>query len=384
MKKRLLPFAMLFLINHFALAQTDTYDSIYFGGRWRTYMTELPTGYNSSINYPLVLAFHGGGSPGYQTLQYQSRLSLKGDTAGFIVVYPEGVKVAGSRTWNGGNCCSPATTLNIDDVGFVDDLLDSLFITWSIDQSRVYATGFSNGAILCYRLANQLPNRFAAIAPVEGDLMYYPWTPSKSTPIISFHSYLDMNIPYFGGSTVGPSGSYYPPQDSMFTVIGTNYSCTHLKDTLYHNTNEYDHFMYSSCSDNSLIEQYVSYDGEHSWPGGLSISSKPVSTQFSATYLMWKFFQNYTIASGTTSLFPIDGNRNKLSLFPNPTSNTVVLDLSSDYFTISVFNNAGIKVKEYLLATGKYEIDCSGLSEGLYFIQVENEKEIVRGKFVKE
>ena len=294
MKKKFLQFILLLFFSNLTFAQTNIYDSIYVGGRWRTFLIHLPSGYNTSNNYPLVLAFHGGGLLGYQSIQYQSRLSQKSDTAGFIVVYPEGVKIAGNRTWNAGGCCAPATTQNIDDVGFVNSLLNNLFANRPIDTTRVYATGFSNGALLCYRLANQLTNRFAAIAPVAGDLMYYPWNPSRAVPIISFHSYQDQNVKYYGGVTVGATGTYFPPQDSMFNIISSNYNCTVLKDTLYHNVSQYDHFKYSNCSCNSVIEQYVSYDGEHSWPGGLASGGVTVSSQFSATYLMWQFFQNYT------------------------------------------------------------------------------------------
>ena len=111
MKKLIFQFAFSFVLINFAFGQTNVYDSISFGGRWRTYMTHLPTGYTVSKKYPLILAFHGGSPLGYQSIQYQSRLSEKSDSAGFIVVYPEGVKIAGNRTWNAGGCCSPATKI---------------------------------------------------------------------------------------------------------------------------------------------------------------------------------------------------------------------------------------------------------------------------------
>ena len=89
---------ILLFITNICFCQTNIYDSIYVGNRWRTFLTHLPTGYNTSTNYPLVLAFHGGSPLGYQSIQYQSRLSQKSDSSGFIVVYPEGVKIAGNRT----------------------------------------------------------------------------------------------------------------------------------------------------------------------------------------------------------------------------------------------------------------------------------------------
>jgi polyhydroxybutyrate depolymerase len=368
MKKESLLFILLLFLSNMTFAQTNVYDSIYVGGRWRTFLTHLPTGYNPSVKYPLVLAFHGGGLLGYESIQYQSRLSQKSDTAGFIVVYPEGVKIAGSRTWNAGGCCPPSTTQNIDDVGFVNSLLDYLFTKRPIDTTRVYATGFSNGALLCYRLANQLTHRFAAIAPVAGNVMYYPWNPSRSIPIISFHSYKDLNVKYYGGVTVGSTGTYFPPQDSVFTLISSNYSCGILKDTLFHNTNQYDHFKYSNCSCNAIIEQYVSYDGEHSWPGGLSAGGVTVSNQFSATYLMWQFFQNYTTSCLTTG---IDENVEKhtIMVYPNPFTDNIKLTNSKGTEKYTLFNSFG-----QIVWTGHNieQNDFSDLMCGLYFLQLEN------------
>lgn len=368
MKKVFLLFILLLLLSNLTFAQTNVYDSIYVGGRWRTFLTHLPTGYNPSVKYPLVLAFHGGGILGYESIQYQSRLSQKSDTAGFIVVYPEGVKIAGSRTWNAGGCCAPSTTQNIDDVGFVNSLLNNLFANRPIDTTRVYATGFSNGALLCYRLANQLTNRFAAIAPVAGNLMYYPWKPSRSIPIISFHSYKDLNVKYYGGVTVGATGTYFPPQDSVFNIISSNYSCGVLKDTLFHNSNQYDHFTYSNCSCNSVIEQYVSYDGEHSWPGGLSSGGVTVTNHFSATYLMWQFFQNYTTSCLTTGINDksIDTN---IILYPNPFTNKISLTNTTGKEISTLVNYLG-----QVVWTGKNieEKDFSYLSNGLYFLRIDN------------
>lgn len=364
--KKIVLILQLILVCQFAFAQ-NVYDSINVGGRWRTFLTHLPTGYNTSTNYPLVLAFHGGSPLGYQSIQLQSRLSDKADTSGFIVVYPEGVKFAGNRTWNAGGCCAPATALNIDDVGFVNSLLNNLFVNRPIDTTRVYATGFSNGSLLCYRLANQLTRRFAAIAPVAGDLMYYPWNPTRSIPIISFHSYLDQNIKYLGGVTTGATGTYFPPQDSMFTIISSNYNCTVLKNVLYHNTSQYDHFKYSNCSCNSVIEQYVSYDGEHSWPGGLGAGT-PVSNQFSATFLMWQFFQNYTTSCLATGINSITENEN-LKIYPNPFSNKISVTNSTGFENYTLLNSMGQPIWK---GNNIEQKDFSFLPIGFYLLKVDN------------
>ncbi len=368
MKKLFLIIILLHVLGGFSFGQTNVYDSIYVGGLWRTYLIHLPTNYSTSTNYPLVLAFHGGGPLGYQSIQYQSRLSQKADSSNFILVYPEGVKIAGNRTWNAGGCCAPSSNLNIDDVGFVNSLLNNLFTNRPIDTTRVYATGFSNGSLLCYRLANQLSNRFAAIAPVAGDLMYYPWNPSKEVPIISFHSYQDLNVKYYGGVTIGATGTYFPPQDSMFNIISSNYSCSILKDTLYHNTNQYNHLKYSNCLCNSVIEQYISYDGEHSWPDGLSSGGVTVSSQFSATYLMWQFFQNYRTNCITSEINEIN-NRENLRIYPNPFKNKISLINTTGFENYILLNAMG-----QVIWTGKNieQKDFLYLPNGLYFLKVEN------------
>ncbi len=60
MKKVMLYFVTNFIMLTSAFCQTDIYDSIYVGNVWRNYNIHLPTGYNSSTNYPLILGFHGG------------------------------------------------------------------------------------------------------------------------------------------------------------------------------------------------------------------------------------------------------------------------------------------------------------------------------------
>ncbi len=383
--KKFLFILFLFITQAYSFAQTNTYDSIYVDGRWRTFAIHLPNNINTSILHPLVLAFHGGSANSYLSLQYQSRLSLKADTADFIVVYPEGIKTSVGRTWNGQGCCAPATSLNINDIKFVSTLLDTLFKQQLIDTTKVYATGFSNGAILSYHLANHLSSRFAAIATVEGCLLSFPYQPAKAIPIISFHSYQDLNIPYFGGLTIGPSGTFYPPQDSVLSLASANATCTILKDTLFHDVNKYDHFLYSDCSCNTVIEQYVSYDGEHSWAGGLSTGvGISVSNQFNATFLMWKFFQNYSISCGaTTNISDTKNRQHHLNLFPNPTTNILTFDLNEQVYTIILYNSSGTKITEINNATGYYRINCSELEPGIYLVRASNNNKTLQGKFLK-
>ena len=90
-------------------------------------MLHLPIGYNGSSDIPLIVAMHGGFGNAY-SIENQSQLSVKADAENFIVVYPEGVTggVFNISSWNAGWCCGYASSSNVDDVGFIDALLDTL------------------------------------------------------------------------------------------------------------------------------------------------------------------------------------------------------------------------------------------------------------------
>src|SRR5437879_1570747 len=138
--------------------------------RTRTYLVHVPPNYDPKKPTPVVLAYHGGGSNAVQMVRFCG-LNETADKHGFLVVYPNGTGLLeGALTWNGGNCCGFAMQHQVDDVGFTRALLDDLGKVANVDPKRVYATGMSNGAILAYRLASELSDRIAAIAPVGGPM----------------------------------------------------------------------------------------------------------------------------------------------------------------------------------------------------------------------
>lgn len=325
--QKILFITLLFTISIVSYSQ-NIYDSIYVGNRWRTYMTHLPTGYNPAIKYPLVLCFHGGQNGaqssqlGWQAVAYMSKLSQKADSAGFIVVYPEGTVINNNRTWNAGGCCQPATNNNINDVSFVNQLIDTLKYNYPIDSLRVYASGSSNGAMLCFRLACEIPNKIAAIAIISGAQEYFPCNPSRKMPVINFHSKVDIAVPYNGGVGQGPSGTNFTSQDSTMNLWTSINNCT-TRDTVVNGTGandidtNYTYIRIHNCSCNAEFHHYATSDGGHSWPSG-NPNNNPVSFQVNATDLLWDFFQNYTISCSVLPLkllfFQANQNDNNVTL----------------------------------------------------------------------
>ena len=276
--------------------ELEYYDSIIADGLERTYFVHLPISYNPSNSYPLIFAMHGGGLLGYEGIEAQSQLSELSDSENFIVVYPEGLQTLGFRTWNAGDCCPSATTLGTDDVGFINSLLEKLKLELSINSKKVYATGFSNGGQLAYKLANRYPNKFASVSSVAGVLQDFPFNPTIKVPIIHFHSYQDSTAPYYGGFSDAPNINFeFPSVDSTLLLIANNYDCEIIKQTIFTDSNTYDFFRYSDCDNNVQIELYVSQDGGHTWPGGQALPNMEITNHFNASTLMWEFFKNYEL-----------------------------------------------------------------------------------------
>jgi polyhydroxybutyrate depolymerase len=141
------------------LVSGDSNRSLVFKGLERSYILHVPPGLNASKPVPLVLVFHGIGLDGNEMIRI-SGFNAQSDLSGFIVVYPDGT--GEKKSWNGGHCCGEAAIKNVDDIGFVQAFIDDLSKLVTLDRKRIYATGFSNGAILDYRLACELSNQIAA------------------------------------------------------------------------------------------------------------------------------------------------------------------------------------------------------------------------------
>ena len=352
----------------FAKAQ---YNHFLFDGNDRTYLVHLPSQYSNEEIYPLVIAMHGGfGSA--ENMQNQSRLSIKADAENFIVVYPEGVKggVLDIRTWNAGWCCGYASNSNVDDVGFINALLDTLISHYSIDTTRIYATGMSNGGFMAYRLACELSDRIAAIAPVSASMSLNDCEPSRAVPIIHFHSYSDTNVPYKGGVGNGVSNHYNSPIDSVINAWANFNSCMLQNDTIF-SDNSYTHIVWDSCECNSEIELYITEDGGHSWPGGQqTLVGDPASEYINANDLMWTFFQNHTLQyPAKVGVHHFSGVSREEKFYPNPTTGEVNFNLpTGDEIQRVVIRSLSGRSKKVVSVRGTANI--SDLPNGVYLISV--------------
>jgi len=388
---RLALIAIVLLLN--SIAAYAQYDSLYVDNRWRTFLVHLPPAYQTQPDtlFPLLLAMHGGFGSAYN-LQDQSALSEKADTTvtPFVVVYPEGVRsLIGIRSWNAGSCCGYARDNDINDVGFISTLIDTLLSRYRIDQREVYATGISNGGMLSFRLAVELAGKIAAIAPVAGALVVDgPWSPERPVPVIQFHSYLDENVPFYGGEGGGFSNEPYPPADSVLNVWSGLSGCGVENDTLFHEVGEYLFKTWTQCNDNADIQLYVTYDGGHSWPGGREgfPGADPPSEKINADNLMLPFFLDHplggSLSTGHNKVRP-QRSFEIYQNYPNPFNPRTLIrfDLArAGAIELSIFNARGRRVRALVsgvMGPGHYEAVWDGrddegadLSSGVYLYRL--------------
>lgn len=350
-----------------ALAQTD---SITVGALTRTYTLRLPSAYDGVTPLPLVIAMHGGFGSGLQ-LEEQSLLSDEAELEGFIVVYPDGVpSPLNIRTWNAGGCCGYAMNNNIDDVGFINALLDTLIAENAIDTLRIYATGMSNGGFMSYRLACELSTRIAAIAPVSASMTIDVCAPPRSMPVIGLHSYLDESVPYLGGVGSGVSGHYNSPQDSVQTAFALHANCTVLNDTLLNNS-DMTVIRWHECDCQREMVLYMTHDGGHSWPGGQQGTGigDPPSTVISANDLMWDFFQQYTLDCTTLGVVAEPSATSSIVLFPNPAGGSITVQ-GSQLVQLALLDMTGRVIRVQDLSPADIaQWDVSSLSSGHYLLR---------------
>ena len=295
----------------------------------RKYLVHVPDSYDSKTFFPLVLAFHGGGGNADGGPEYFG-LNEKSDEEGFIVVYPEGTgkEVFGKffGTWNAGRCCGDSLENNIDDVGFINKMIEQLEKDFNVDKKRIFATGFSNGAQISYRLACELSDKIAAIAPGGSMGTFENCDLTRPVSVFAFGGDKDPCTPYGGGEICGGCVT------DFFRAIGLpveyNYyrcdsvdehidkwrklnDCTKERKIIYQGKNT-TCISYMNCQDGAEIVLCTIKGGGHVWPGKKEYSAEscktnpdgkictewkkaigPLIPDFNVNDMIWEFFKKH-------------------------------------------------------------------------------------------
>ncbi len=302
--------------------------SLVHGGLDRKYLVHVPGSYDESKNASVVIALHGGGGNAADAPKYFG-LNEKSDKEGFIVVYPEGIArtVFGRTlaTWNAGRCCGLAMQKNVDDVGFMRAMLRKLKADFAVDGKRIYATGMSNGAQMAYRLACELSDEIAAIAPSGSQGTFDDCNPGRPVPVLHIQGKDDPCSLYEGGTCGGCMAEFWremgiPVQDNDWECAPipsyidgwrTRNGCSEIANATFKNRGA-TCMTYGSCRQDADVILCVVEGMGHNWPGqtayGVETCERspngrtckiwrervgPLSQDIVANDALWEFFKEH-------------------------------------------------------------------------------------------
>ena len=272
-------------------------------GNVRSFIIYLPIGYNNAGKMPLIFAIHGGSGTPEGMINKIANFKSIADRDKVILVYPAGVQ----NNWNDGRPTTP-NQLGVNDVSFFNQLCDYMINNYSVDGTKIYATGISNGGFMSSRLACELSNRIAAIAVVaatiEATTIAPSCNPGRPVPAIYIHGTTDPLVPFTGGQMTagGTAGgtvlSHFQAMDKWVTINGCNTTpiITDLPDIANDGTTIKQR-IYSGGTNGSEVVSYVVLNGGHTWPQGYQYLNEAIigktSQDMNACEVIWTFFKRF-------------------------------------------------------------------------------------------
>jgi polyhydroxybutyrate depolymerase len=375
--------AITFSINVFA---SDSLN-INYGGLMRGFWVHVPPTYTAGQHLPMVFNFHGYGSFASQQELY-TQMDNVADTGNFIIVYPSGINAAWNVGWVGSFWTGP------DDVGFTSAIIDTMIKLYTIDSTRVYSCGMSNGGFMSHLLASVLSSRITAIAAVSGtltDSAVANCLLTRKVPVMDIHGTNDPVVNYssfMASLNVEQTIAFWVGQD----VCGTTPDTTFVPNIDVADSSTVQKIDYPSCATGAEVLFYKIINGGHTWPNG--IIDIPVASygytnrDIDANTEIWHFFNKYKINT-TTGISELIEKGNEIQISPNP--------LSGNLLQITLDNPIGDAQVQIMDANGRvvFKSEMMGqsngiklnipnsLSAGVYLVQIISAKgELVR-KLVK-
>ena len=245
------------------LPGTTILETVEVDGMTRHGLVYVPTTRPANTPAPLVIFLHGAG---IDMLYAVNGFGIReeAERAGFVALFPNGTPPAmGCCAFNDGDPRF-GEKQPPDDVKFISELLDVVTEKYRIDPDRVYATGMSNGGAMSYRLACELSDRLAAIAPVAAARDSSGCTITHPLSVLAIHGTDDPGLPYAGG--LNPRNVLAPSQNEMTEFWRTFDGCSAQAETRML-TPVVEERAFEGCSGGTAVKLYTVQSGMHCWPG---------------------------------------------------------------------------------------------------------------------
>ena len=247
------------------------YGTIISGGISRDYIYYHAS--TASANCPLVMVFHGYGGNAEDIMNY-SQFNAIAEEFGFAVCYPQGTEDSdNSSFWNVGYDFQTGETVN--DVVFVDELINKLSTENSLSNENVFSTGMSNGGDFCYLLACESSETFKAIAPIAGMMLQHiidTCNQVTEVSILEIHGTNDNVTPITGDPSNNDGWGAYPSIPNTMDYWVNLYGLTSLASSNLPNIDPTDGSTvssdkYTEIGSCSQVWLYTVDAGGHDRPG---------------------------------------------------------------------------------------------------------------------
>lgn len=263
------------------------------GGQGRAYLVVVPPSARPEVPAPLLLLYHGR-PQSIQSLRGVTDMDRAAGARGWILVYPKALTGGWAELRN----TYPAT-IGQNDVLFTHDIVEAVSEELNIDRSRIYAAGFSNGSLMTMRLACDLGDELAAVAPVAGTVSRRldddcAWR--DPIPLVTFLGDRDNQF-FWDGITTGTDRGYSGPETAQWYAdrngCADEREDTEVPDTADDGTDVV-RWSWDDCG-GADVTFYAIFGGGHTWPGSPLTFDPDVfgltTHDISATEIILDFFE---------------------------------------------------------------------------------------------
>ncbi|QSB12774.1 alpha/beta fold hydrolase [Natronosporangium hydrolyticum] len=190
----------------------------------RPFPLHVPGVYDPAEPAPLVVLLHGFQADG-MTQEAYFRLTAESERRGFLYAVPDGsLGQADVRFWNASPACCDFGGTGVDDSGYLRDLLDRVTAEYSVDHTRVYLVGHSNGGFMAYRAACDHASEITAIVSLAGAAIDpADCAPERPVSVLQIHGTEDDTIRFDGGANLGRP---YPSVEQTLAQWREHNSCS--------------------------------------------------------------------------------------------------------------------------------------------------------------
>ena len=347
----------------------------------RHFIVHIPASYTGEVAVPVVFMFHGTNAQGH-SFWLDSKWKELAEVENFIAVFPSSWKYLITsdnkvkEKWNYAHFYKDVThPENLkDDVGFINLVLDRIIETFNIDESRVYASGFSNGAKFVHtRVLPELNHRFAAIGCSAGLMMNKFDISGNLLPTISLIGTTDGKILPAHPDSILPFNIQGILDDPVLgrVIDSTIYSLQLEKEFTVDSTVQSISFHFDKSTSGNDNEWFfvVLNRVPHVYPHGNNNRWNLV-----AANMFWNYFQNFQVITNTDdeNHFNTDPCAGSIRLVNKQLDLSCLFDNRQDKWEALLYSVSGILVKKCTVNDRFLELD--NLRSGMYIVSFRNNR----------